>query len=255
MNFRASVKYGMLKGLRYKANTFSWFLADIALYSSIIVMYLFLSSAFDSFGVYSKRELGLYISTYFMVNNLFAVFFSEAVSQYGKSVLDGSFSYYQLTPPGALRSHILLNFNFPAMLSTPFLFIMNIYFVAKLFSSPIQILFYYLGVFSACATMLFVFQSITALLLFGIRSSAIGSCITQLFSIAEKPDTVFQPTFRKIFTFVIPAFVFSAVPSRIILGTISAFEAFYLCLSPLIFYALFRMLERIGFKEYQHSGF
>lgn len=255
MKTTASIKYGIRKGLRYKVNTYSWFLADIALYTSLIVMYILLSSAFDSFGAYSKTEMGLYISTYFLVNNLFAVFFSEAVSAYSDCILDGTFSYYQLTPTGPLPSLILLNFNFPALLSTPFLLAINIYFVAQLAVSAGQVVLYYLGILFACAAMLFVFQTISTLSLFGVRSSAIHSAITQLFSIAEKPDAVFHPAFRKAFTFVIPAFLFSAVPSKILYGTITTPEMVYLFLSPLCFFLAYRILESIGCRYYQHSGF
>lgn len=251
----ACIKFGIKKGLRYKANTYSWFLADVSLYMSLIFMYVLLSSAFDSFASYSKKELGLYISTYFIINNLFAVLFSQAVSAYNSCVLDGTFSYYQLTPIGPLNSLVLLNFNFPALLSTPFLLAINIYFVVQLVTFPVRIFLYYLGVIFACGTMFFVFQSISALLLFGLRSSAINSAMTQLFSIAEKPDAVFHPTFRKIFTFVIPAFVFSAIPSKVIFGTISVMEMLYLFLSPVFFFCVYQVLESVGCRFYQHSGF
>ncbi len=255
MNVFAGIQFGIRKGLRYKVNTYSWFLADLALYASVILMYFLISTTFASFGAYIKTEMGLYISTYFIINNLFAVLFSEAVSEYGASILNGSFSYYQLTPVGPLRSLILLNFNFAAMLSTPALLAMNIYFVVQLFTTPVQVILYYLGVLFACGTMLFVFQTISALLLFGVRSSAIASAMTQLFSIAEKPDMVFHPAFRKVFTFVIPAFLFSAVPSKVMLGTAAVSEIAALFLSPLFFYALFRILEAAGCRKYQHAGF
>ena len=251
----AWINFGIRKGLRYKVNTYSWVLADISLYSSLIFMYVLLSSSFDSFATYSKTELGLYISTYFIINNLFATLFAEAVSEYDRCILDGTFSYYQLTPTGPLRSLILLNFNFPAMLSTPILLAINIYFVIRIAVSPIQVLIYYFAIILACGTMLFVFLSISALVLFGIRSAAISSAITQLFSIAEKPDRVFHPAFRKIFTFVIPAFIFSAIPSKIIFGTITITELLYLFFCPLFFYVLYHILEHIGCRYYQHSGF
>jgi ABC-2 type transport system permease protein len=235
-------------------NTLSWFLADIALYSSISLMYVLLSSAFGSFGSYSRMELGLYISTYFVINNLFAICFSEAVSEYGQAILRGDFSYYQLTPVGALRSLILLNFNFPAALSTPFLLGANIYFLAALSPSPWQIVLYYLGIVFAVAVMLFLFQAISALLLFGIRSGAVSASVTQLFSIAEKPDTAFHPAVRKVFTFIVPAFLFSAIPAGILLGTSSPLQTAYLLLCPILLFVIFRLLERFGARKYTQSG-
>lgn len=255
MAFIAGIKYGINKGLKYRINTISWFIADIALYFSVIILYLLLFTTFSNFGGYTKSEIAVYISTYFMINNIFAVLFSEAVSEYGESVLNGSFLYYELTPCGPLKSLILLNFNYPALLSTPFLLAFNIISIAKFRPKIGFVLLYYVGICLAVSTMLFVFQLIYSMLLFGIRSQAISSSVTQLFAIAEKPDKIFNPTFRKIFTYCIPAFIFSAVPSRIIFGDANIYEIFYLFICPIVFMTLYIIAEHIGVKVYTNSGY
>ena len=75
------LKYGILKGIRYRANLFSWIIADISLYSSVALVYLMLFTKTENMGGYSFLQMALYISTYFMINNLYAVFFSEATSE------------------------------------------------------------------------------------------------------------------------------------------------------------------------------
>ena len=175
MNIFAGIQFGIRKGLRYKVNTYSWFLADLALYASVILMYFLISTTFTSFGAYTKTEMGLYISTYFIINNLFAVLFSEAVSEYGASILNGSFSYYQLTPVGPLRSLILLNFNFAAMLSTPALLAMNIYFVVQLFTTPVQVILYYLGVLFCMWYHAVCFSN--DFCAFAFRRAVVGHCL------------------------------------------------------------------------------
>lgn len=249
------IKYGILKGLRYRINTVSWFLADVSLYTSIILMYVLLSSTYSSFGTYTKAELGLYISTYFLVNNIFAVFFSEAINAYENSILDGTYAYFQLSPAGILKSFVLLNFNFPALLSTPVLLAVNIYFVRFFSLAPVAVLLYYLSVLFACGILFFLFQSIAALLLLGIRTSALQSAIMQLFSIAEKPDTVFHPAFKKVFTFAVPAFMFSAVPTKILLGTYTIAELAALFVEPFIWAAIYRLVSYVGNKKLQISGY
>lgn len=249
------IKYGILKGLRYRINTVSWFLADVSLYSSTILMYVLLSSAYSSFGTYTKLEMGVYISTYFLVNNIFAIFFSEAVSAYEVSILNGTYAYFQLTPSGILKSFILLNFNFPALLSFPALLAINIFFLHSFSPSLVYISLYYISVLFACGVMFFLFQSISALMLVGIRTSALQSAIGQLFSIAEKPDTLFHPAFKKVFTFAVPAFMFSAVPTRIILGTCAIPEIAALFAGPFIWGAIYLLISSIGNKKLQISGY
>ena len=46
MNVFAGIQFGIRKGLRYKVNTYSWFLADLALYASVILMYFLISTTF-----------------------------------------------------------------------------------------------------------------------------------------------------------------------------------------------------------------
>ena len=58
MNVFAGIQFGIRKGLRYKVNTYSWFLADLALYASVILMYFLISTTFTSFGAYTTTEMG-----------------------------------------------------------------------------------------------------------------------------------------------------------------------------------------------------
>lgn len=252
----AWLKYGVQKGLRYRANTISWFIADLALYSSTALMYLLLFSAFDNIGSYTRLELGLYISTYFLVNNLYSVFFAEAVSNYSESIYNGSYIFYQLNPIGVFQSMVLSNFNFPALLSTPYLISLNVYLLSRFPTIHWnQVIIYYASVVLASIIMLFSFLLLSTLLLYGIRSGAIESSISQLFAMAEKPDTAFHPTIKRIFTYIFPAFMFSAVPTQIILSDSLAIETLYLWGLPVLLYILYRIFENKGIKKYQHSGF
>ena len=195
------------------------------------------------------------MSTYFLVNNIFAIFFSEAVSEYGNSILNGSYPYYQLNPLGTMRSFIVMNFNFPALLSFPILLAINLYFILSVHASILHIITYYFSIIVACVIMLFLFMTLTALLLFSIRSQALQAAVNQLFSIAERPDSVFHPAFKNFFTFVIPAFMLSAVPTRIALGISNLWDIVALCLSPIIFGGFYVLISIIGNKKNQNSGY
>lgn len=249
------IKYGVLKGMRYRMNTICWFLADVSLYASTIIMYAMLASVYDNFGSYTKKEMLFYLSTYFLVNNIYAIFFSEASSAYADSILNGTYAYYQLSPRGVLKSLILLNFNFPAFLSFPSLLVFNIYCMGFFQISAWKVIMYYTSILFSCAIMLFLFQSLLSLLLFGIRSFSLQSIVVQFFSLAEKPDTLFHPAFRKIFTYLLPAFMLSAVPTRILLGTGNSTEMIALFFGPFILGLVFAWLSHIGNKKLKISGF
>ncbi|MEG6612082.1 ABC-2 family transporter protein [Pseudoclostridium thermosuccinogenes] len=251
----ASIIFGVRKALRYRINLISWFIADFSLYSSIIVLYELLFARFSDLGGFDKTQMGMYISTYFLVNNIFAIFFSEAVSIYGDSITNGNYVYYLLNPYGTVRSIISLNFNFAPLLSTPFLLVINIYFMSKFELRLFNVLIYYLGIISAVFIMTFFMLLLYSLLLFGIRLGTVSAGISQLFSIAEKPNTTFNVKVRRFFTYIIPAFMFSAVPSSIIIGNPDKNEIIALFVLPLAFYLLFKIVEAFGLKKYNGDGY
>lgn len=250
--FRAMISYGVKKGIRYRANLYSWFLADIVLYFSVIVTYLMIFSMKRSIGGYNFEELAVYISTYFLINNLFAVFFSEGVSEYAQIILDGKYIYYQTMPLGVIKTSIMLNFNFPAMLSSPFLLGFNIFYVSKIHVSFIKIIMYYFMIACSVMGMLLLFLNIYSLLLYKIRSLGLSNAVSQILTIAEKPDTVFQADIRKIFTYMIPAFMFSAIPARFILGYNKGwFSVIYYLVWLLILVEILNILIKYGERVYE----
>lgn len=248
------IRYGVKKGIRYRANLFSWILADLSLYASVSAVYLILFTKVDSMGGYNFSEIGLYISTYFVINNLFAVFFSEAVSAYSDMVLNGKYLYLQMMPLGVVRTTIMLEFNFSAFVSTPFLLAVNFIFIIKCQVMYSRLVLYYLLLVCACGVMQFLFFCIYSLLLYGIRSSSLSGAALQIFTIAEKPDTIFSEKVRKIFTYCIPAFMLSAVETRILLGRDSIGMAGYMFMVMAVLAGVFWILTEMGEKVYKSEG-
>lgn len=250
----AMIRYGVKKGTRYRANLFSWILADLSMYASVIVVYLILFTKVDEMGGYDFNEMGLYISTYFVVNNLFAVFFSEAVSDYSEMILNGRYLYLQITPLGVVWTAVMLQFNFPAFISTPFLLALNIYFAAKCNVICGRLVLYYILLLCACGVMLFLFLCIYSLLLYGVRSSSLSGAVLQIFAIAEKPDTIFSDKVRKLFTYGIPAFMLSAVPTCVLLGRAEKGMAAYVPGVLCILAGIFTVLTKKGERVYKSEG-
>lgn len=250
-NFCNMFKFGSLKALRYKADTISWFFADLALYGSLFLTYLLLMQRFDNINAYSRVQMLLYISTYSLINNFFAVFFSEATSAYGDKIISGEIFHYMLMPFSPTRVILLFNFNLKALISTPFLISVNIFLIRLNEAAPYLKMLYYLSILFASFCMYAFFTLLNTFLFYGIRIESLQGVIVQLFSIAEKPDSIFSPFFRNIFIYLIPAFLFSAVPASIIIKQRFSFEVLYLFAAPVPIWTIAKLLSRHAAKHYR----
>ncbi len=246
-----SLIFSMKKGTKYKINTFSWFVADIALYSSVFLLYLLLGLGLDNFGDYSKAEMLLYISTYSLVNNLYAVLFSEGVSAYSENIMNGYFVYDLLLPKRVLFSTVMKTINFPPLLSTPFLIGINVCLLLSYSLSASVVALYILSLIAGAFSILFLFVILYTFQLFKVRTAVLSGLVLDMLELSEKPDSVFPKKVRDFFTFIIPAFLMSALPSRIVLGRISVFELLWVFSAPFFLYGLFRLVFWWGIRKYE----
>lgn len=249
---KEAIKFSIKKTIQYRANLISWFLADLALYSSTFLGYYLLTQEIVNFGDYSREEVLLYISCFFLVNNIYAIFCAEAVSKFGQDVITGHFDYVLLKPQPILKYLVLRNLNIPPLMSTPFLIGLNIYCLnmcrVKLTIS------YVISIFSGAVIMGLLFFIIYSFTLFGLRPEPFAEIILQLISVAEKPDTVFPRIVRNIFIYVIPTLLFSAIPTRIALGKINELEKIWCYLVPILYYLLLKIILYQGLKKYQSGA-
>lgn len=249
MYFFEAVRASIKKALYYRANLVSWFLADIALYAGTFLAYYLLTDSVSDFGGYTSKEMLLYISTFSLVNNLYSIFFAESASAFGSAVLLGRLDFFLLKPRALLKSFIYMNLNVPAVCATPFLIFVNIYLVSL---CGVQITgAYILSIIFATIVMGLMFFAIYSLTLFGLRAEAISNIALQLLLAAEKPDTVFPKIARNLLIYVVPVFVFSAFPTRTVLGRITSTEIVWGWVSPILYFAVTVMLIRRGRHKYQ----
>lgn len=244
-----SLKFSIKKAIQYPANLISWFLADISLYSADFFAYYLLAKKIGVFGDYSSKEVLLYITCFFLVNNIYAIIFAQAVSRFGDSVLTGYFDYDLLKPKPIIKYLVLKNINLPAACSTPLLVVLNIY-CLKICNVKLS-LRYVISIFSGAMVMGFIFFIVYSLTLFNVRSEAISSITMQLLILGEKPDTIFPKLIRNTFIYGIPIFLFSALPTRIALNKISSIELSWIFISPLFYYLILKILLKKGLTQYQ----
>lgn len=245
----SSLLFGIKKAIQYRINLISWILADLSLYTATFVSYYFLTLQINVFGDYSSQQMLLYISTFFLVNNLYAIFFSEAVSVFGSSILSGYFQYYLLMPRDTMVTVILKNMNIPAAVVTPFLWLLNIQClkINGIVGTPI----YYISIVTGTLVMGLLMFSIFTLALFNIRAESLSLVIQQILTTAEKPDSVFPKIVRNFLTYLLPIFLLSALPTRIVLNKTSTFEIFWSILAPCLMLLGFAILFRAGLRNYE----
>lgn len=243
--FRFSAK----KSLQYKANFISWILADISLYSSVFLGYYLLSLTIGLFGDYTRYEMLFYISCSFLVNNIYAIFFSEGIGHFSENIINGNLDFVLIKPISVIKFYIFKNLNVPAMAITPFLILLNGY---CMFLCNGQVTLYYIGsILLGSFTMGMMFFILISFMLFGLRSEELSSVLLQLISISEKPDTVFPKTIRNFFIYIVPVFLFSAIPTRIALNKNSTFQIYWSFIIPIIYFVIFKVLLKFGMKKYQ----
>ncbi|QSX06473.1 ABC-2 family transporter protein [Sedimentibacter sp. zth1] len=246
---KESLVYAFKKSTMYRANMISWFLADLALYISTFLCYFILGKSVSNFGGYSANEILLYISCFFLVNNIYAIFFSESVSKYGGSIINGLLDYELLKPKSLVVNFIIKNINFAPALSTPLLMILN-YYCLKLCNANISII-YILSIICGSLTMGIMFFIVYSIALFGIRAEAISNIVVQLLTIGEKPDSVFPKAIQNLLLYVIPVFLFSALPTRIALCKIDSLNLLWIFLAPVIYIFILKVIMSLGLKKYQ----
>jgi len=249
MYFIEALKFSIKKAFQYPANLISWFCADVALYAATILAYYFLAHSFSNFAGYSRYEIVLYICNFSLVNNLSAIFFAEAESDFGDSLISGRFGYYALKPRTLLKNYIYLNINLPAVCATPFLIAAIVVF-ARLSGVRITVL-YALAIITAAADMGLLFFIINALALFGVRPEALNTIAMQVLSAAEKPDTIFPKAVRRLLYYFVPVLLFSSFPTRVLLGKISLSGKIWGFGSMFELLAIFWLLLREGRKHFQ----
>lgn len=249
---RESLIYAFKKSTAYRANMISWFLADIALYASGFLSYFLLNKTVNNFGGYTSNEILLYISCFFLVNNLYAIFFAETASVFGEEIISGFLDYDILKPGSLILNLVIKNINFAPILSTPLLVILNLYCI-KLVDTNVSVI-YIISIISGMLTMGMIFLIVYSFMLFGIRSEALSPIILQLLTIGEKPDTVFPKMIKNFFIYLIPVFLFSAIPTKIALNKINNIEIIWSFLIPFLYAFILKIIINKGLKKYQSEG-
>lgn len=191
----------------------------------------------------------LYICNFAVINNLYAVFFAEVDSHFAESVIEGSYAFYALKPRSLFKNYVYLHLNMPALAATPFLLAINLYFIKR---CGLEITFkYLLSVICSTVNMGLIFMIVASLTLFGLRSQALSSVVTQMLSVAEKPDTVFPKVVQRILLYIVPVFLFSAFPMHVLLSSAGMAELIWGLSSPIFYTAILSIVLKAGKGKYQ----
>lgn len=244
-----SILYSIKKAFTYRANLIAWFLADISLVSSSVMTYYLLTLSISNFGGYSSKEMIIYITTFFVVNNIFAIFFAEGISHFVSSILNGTYEYIMLLPKSRILAPIYKKINFPPLLMTPLLLIFNFILIDDYLWT--NILLYYLSIIFSAMTMGLLFYLIYSLSLMNLRIEFLNEIIMQLLSLGERPDTIFPRFFRNFLTYFLPVFMFSAIPTKILIGNLPLFSLIIIIIIFILYLLLLKCSLKLGYKKYK----
>lgn len=245
------IEFGMKKALKYRADMISWFLADLSLYFSNFFLYFMLVRGKSEFLGMSSREMLIYISTYTLTNNLFAIFYSESVSAYSSAVEDGEIAYNLLYPLSLDKTFDLFNFNFSAFLMTPFLLGLNIILIMGETYNIFNTIAYYFYLMFAALCMKYIFSFIHSLKMLRLKTESLSGVIYSMLSIGEKPAHIFEAKLKSFLTFIFPAFIMSYIPFSLLKGNLISTQNIIFLILPLIWYLLYRFIIFIGKHIFQ----
>lgn len=240
--------YAMKKVTMYQANLISWIIADLGMYSTTILMYLMLGESMLNFVGYSFKEVLLYISTAFLINNLFSILFSDACDYMCQDIWDGKMYYSLLKPRSIIYFYIVQNINLKSIFSTPLLLIFHIYNLSECNCEiNIQVL---MVILLGTVIMGLIFLLFNNLDFFGYHSDSLSPFIIQLLNIRERPDTIFGKRIRSFFMYIIPIFMTSSIPTRIQLNICNQIECILFYIMPLLLIIINIILYKISINNY-----
>lgn len=244
----ACLKFSWKKTIVYKANLASWVLADLGMYLSTIFVYILLGSSAFIFAGYSSSHMLLYISNSFIINNVYSILFSEATDYMSFDIWNGKMYYSLLKPVHLTAYYVMKHLNLKSIVLTPLLIFFNLYclHINHLNINLLHIILILLGTYS----MGIMFLVIVCFDFLGFRSDAINPIMVEVLELRDKPDGMFNKFIRSIFIYIVPIYLTSAIPTRIIIGNSNYIEIIYFFLFPFIGTFLCFLFIRQSIKHY-----
>ena len=242
------LQFSWKKATVYKANLASWVLADLGMYLSTIFVYLLLGGTVFLFAGYNNSQMLLYISNSFLINNIYSILFSEAIDTISIDIRNGKMYYSLLKPVPLTVFYIAKNLNLKSLVITPFLIVFNVY---CLYLNHLSLhIMNFLLLLVAVYSMGVIFLLIICLDFIGLRSEAINPIMVELLELRDRPDKIFNTFIRSIFIYIIPIYLTSAIPTKIMIENCNLIEIIYFFLFPVIGTVLSTVCIKKSIKYY-----
>ena len=224
------LRFSWKKAIVYKANLASWVLADLGMYLSTIFVYLLLGGTVFLFAGYNNSQMLLYISNSFLINNIYSILFSEAIDTISIDIRNGKM------------------YNLKSLVITPFLIAFNVFclYLNHLSLHIMNFLLLLIAVYS----MGVIFLLIICLDFIGLRSEAINPIMVELLELRDRPDKIFNTFIRNIFIYIIPIYLTSAIPTKIMIQNCNLPEIIYFFLFPVVGTILSTLCIKKSIKYY-----
>ena len=242
------LRFSWKKATVYKANLASWMLADLGMYLSTIFVYLLLGGTVFLFAGFNNSQMLLYISNSFLINNIYSILFSEAIDTISIDIRNGKMYYSLLKPIPLTVFYIAKNLNLKSLVITPFLIVFNVY---CLYLNHLSLhIMNFLLLLVAVYSMGVIFLLIICLDFIGLRSEAINPIMVELLELRDRPDKIFNTFIRSIFIYIIPIYLTSAIPTKMMIKNCNLIENIYFFLFPVIGTVLSTVCIKKSIKYY-----
>lgn len=242
------LRFSYSRTTKYPANLISWFLADMSMYVSTVLMFALIGTSFYDMGGYTSNQFTLFLANSFLINNLFSVLFSEAIDDLSNDIWNGNVAYHMLKPKSLHAVYVSRKLNLKSLLSTPFLIAFWFYAITL---NGLELNFeFLLTIVLASVIMGQIFFILTNFDFIGIHSESFSPISIQLLNIRERPDYAFRGLLRNLFLYVVPIFLTSAIPTAIQLGFVSSFEKAWFYIAVVVLVLLNKTLLYYNIRKY-----
>ncbi|MBF1116370.1 MAG: ABC-2 family transporter protein, partial [Solobacterium sp.] len=179
---------------------------------------------------------------------IYSILFSEAIDTISIDIRNGKMYYSLLKPLPLTVFYIAKNLNLKSLVITPFLIVFNVYclYLNHISLHIMNFLFLLVAVYS----MGVIFLLIICLDFIGLRSEAINPIMVELLELRDRPDKIFNTFIRSIFIYIIPIYLTSAIPTKMMIENCNLIENIYFFLFPVIGTVLSTVCIKKSIKYY-----
>ena len=221
--YAALWRNSVVREMGFKANFLLWILVEFLWFALQLCFFNVLYSHTDQIGDWTRWQAVLLVGTSHLIQQLFQAFFLVNCAEISDLVQSGKLDFMMLLPVNTRFLLSLRKVDLGAFVNAATASVVIVYALVQLGYTPGfgQILGFVALVGGGILihySLMFLLASVS---FWTVRAQGVVHGYYNLFNIARYPDSAYQGTFRKVFTFVLPMLLVSNVPAKLLLNRLS----------------------------------